>query len=71
MRLPCFNSSRVIESKSDKYSVGDYLVGNLGWVSHAVINPEDKTPGLDITKVDASVPANMRSAALGVLGMTG
>lgn len=45
-------------------------MGNFGWVSRAVVDPEDKS-FFGTTKLDASMPANMRSTALGVLGMPG
>ena len=54
---------KVIQSNSTKFSVGDYVVGALGWQTHAVANESE------INKIDTSkVPA---SAYLGILGMPG
>jgi NADPH-dependent curcumin reductase CurA len=53
----------VLASKNAAFSVGDSVVGQLGWQSHAV------SSGAGLQKVDASrVPL---SAYLGVLGMPG
>src|SRR4051812_39701992 len=53
----------VIESKNPKFSVGDKVVGMLGWQQYGISN------GVGLNKIDASrVPM---SAFLGVLGMPG
>ena len=53
----------VVESKNPKFTVGDQVVGMLGWQQYACSN------GTGLNKIDASrVPM---SAFLGVLGMPG
>ena len=64
---------RVIESKNKDCAVGDYVTGMFGWRTHTIVTPkdpkEDGSPGY--VKVDASVPRDKLSLALGVLGMPG
>ncbi|KAJ8687620.1 hypothetical protein QAD02_023414 [Eretmocerus hayati] len=67
--------AKIIESKNAQWPVGKRVVGNLGWVTHSVINPE-AGPDLDLVKVKpyllpdfgADLP---NSLALGALGMPG
>lgn len=67
--------SRVVESKHSDFAVGDYVLGKLGWVSHAICVP--RTPSTDYfsftaaAKLHPSIPDNRRSAAIGALGMPG
>ena len=54
---------KVVESKSDRFAVGDYVVGNLGWQEYAAC------PAAELRKVDpAAAPL---SAWAGVVGMPG
>ena len=53
----------VVQSNSKKFSVGDQVVGALGWQTYAVANDSE------ITKIDSSKVSS--SAYLGVLGMPG
>ena len=47
--------------------MGDYVVADFGWVTHAIARPSDsRTP--EIYKMPPEVPDNMRSLGLGVLG---
>lgn len=55
---------RVIETKCKEYSVGDYVVGPFGWVTHAISSQKH-------IKLDSSIPADMHSTGVGVLGMPG
>ena len=57
----------MIESKNKDYSVGDYIVGEFGWVTHAIGNSSSER----LMKLDPSLPAKMHSTGLGVLGMPG
>ena len=65
--LYLFIVCRVASSKSKDFSEGDYVVGNLGWTTRSVVNVSKE----QLVKMDPSLPANMRSAGLGVLGMPG
>ena len=58
---------RVASSKSKDFIEGDYVVGNLGWTTCSVVDVSK----VQLVKMDPSIPANMRSAGLGVLGMPG
>lgn len=64
--FPC----RVIESKNKDCTVGDYVVGSYGWATHTIVVPEESGPP-KYYKLDSSMPADMRSLALGALGMPG
>ncbi|TVY85521.1 putative NADP-dependent oxidoreductase [Lachnellula suecica] len=56
---------KVLASKSSSYSVGTYVVANIGWTELAIIG--DKEPGLKAI----TVPENGKiTDALGALGMT-
>lgn len=55
--------AKVLESKNDKFQVGDYVSGMLNWSTQQVSN------GNGLNKVDSSKAP--LSAYLGVLGMTG
>jgi NADPH-dependent curcumin reductase CurA len=50
-------------SKSEKYAVGSYASGTIGWTEYAVVNEKDLQP-LDLP--EGAVPTD----ALGVLGIT-
>lgn len=55
--------ARVMETKSDSFTIGDYVLGSLPWREHCVAKEKD------VHQIDATVaPA---SYYLGVLGMTG
>ncbi len=54
---------KVIESKSDRFAVGDYAVGNLGWQEYAAL------PASELRKVNLSLAP--LSAWVGVVGMPG
>ena len=54
---------KVIESKSDKFAVGDYAVGNLGWQEYAAL------PATELRKADPSLAP--LSTWVGVVGMPG
>src|SRR5215207_4071997 len=54
--------SRVIESRNPAFAAGDFVTGYDGWREAAVSN------GLDLRKLDPSLPI---SSAIGVLGMPG
>lgn len=64
--------NRVVESKNDKYSVGDVVVSNFGWVTHAISDGiqvwgDKKAP---VLKLDPAIHKSP-STALGILGMPG
>ena len=74
--MTLFIVCRVIESKNAAYAVGDYVLGSLGWVSHAVCTPPTATTNFfsltaAAAKLDPSIPEDRHSTALGVLGMPG
>ena len=54
---------KVIESKSGRFAVGDYAVGNLGWQQYAAL------PATELRKADPSLAP--LSTWLGVVGMPG
>jgi len=57
---------RVIESKNDKFAVGDYVVGMFGWRTKTISNGEL------VFKLDPNIYTDKKlSAAIGVLGMPG
>lgn len=56
-------AGQVIESRHPRFAVGDHVVGQLGWQTHAI------TDGTGLRKVDTSVIP--LSAYLGVVGMPG
>ena len=61
----------MIQSKNNKYSVGDVVTAMFGWTSHAICNDAKATES-KVFKVDTTVvPADKLSYALGVLGMPG
>ena len=64
--------SEVVESRSDRWRVGDLVVGYYGWQEYAVGSESDvqwSNPDMPNEKWDESLgPA---STALGILGMTG
>lgn len=64
--------AKVIESKNDKYSCGDLVVGRFGWASHAISDGNDMlgTHKAPVMKLDPKIHTSP-STALGVLGMTG
>lgn len=65
------DSNRVVESKNEKYSVGDLVLANFGWRSHTITDGKDKLgdPWPSV-KLDTAVHSSP-STALGVLGMPG
>ena len=61
---------QVIESKSDKFKVGEYVKANFGWREQWVGHDEDNNNGKeDITKVNPKVAPVQYF--LGILGITG
>ncbi|NIJ52597.1 NADP-dependent oxidoreductase [Dyadobacter arcticus] len=55
--------ARIVETKSDSFTIGNYVLGSLPWRENCIANQKD------IHQIDATVaPA---SYYLGVLGMTG
>ncbi|XP_065910165.1 prostaglandin reductase 1-like [Dysidea avara] len=58
--------AKVIESKNEKFAVGDYVVGAFGWRTKTISNGEK------LSKLDRSMYTDKKlSSALGVLGMPG
>ncbi len=55
--------AKVVESKSSKYSVGDYIVGMIGWSQYSIFADTDS-----LRKVSDELPL---TAYLGIAGMTG
>ncbi len=55
--------AKVTDSKSSKYSIGDYIVGMVGWTQYTILNETDF-----IQKVSDDLPL---TAYLSVAGMTG
>lgn len=58
---------QVIESRSDKFKVGEYIKANFGWREYWV--SQDVENGKDITKVDPNIAPVQYF--LGILGITG
>ncbi len=56
-------AGKVVESRSDRFAAGDYVVGDVGWQEYAAL------PASGLRKVDPS--AAPLSAWVGVLGMPG
>ena len=54
---------RVVESKTSRFGVGDYVVGDFGWQEYA------RSAGDGVRKVDPALAPI--STSLGILGMTG
>jgi NADPH-dependent curcumin reductase CurA len=54
---------RVVESRDDRYAPGDWVLSQLGWREHGIVNAER------VRKLDRAVAPP--SYALGVLGMPG
>jgi NADPH-dependent curcumin reductase CurA len=62
---------QVIESRSDKYKVGEYVKANFGWREYWVGHDVDKNGKDIITKVDPKiVPLEYFSGILGITGIT-
>jgi NADPH-dependent curcumin reductase CurA len=60
---------RVIESRSDKFKVGEYVKANFGWREYWV--SQDVDNGKDITKVDPKIaPVQYFLGILGISGIT-
>src|SRR5919108_4930396 len=60
---------QVIESRSDKFKVGEYVKANSGWREYWVGHDVDDNNSKDITKVDPKI-ARVQYF-LGILGITG
>jgi NADPH-dependent curcumin reductase CurA len=54
---------RVVESKDDRFAVGDWVISQLGWREHGLVSPDRAR------KIDPAVAPP--SYALGILGMPG
>ncbi|KAK7872300.1 hypothetical protein R5R35_002757 [Gryllus longicercus] len=63
--------ARVLESKSPDYKVGDHVVGDFGWRTHTVFNPEAHEHTLMRTYKLPDIGGLSPSLGLGVLGMPG
>ena len=61
-------TGQIIESKSDKFKVGEYVKANFGWREYWVANDREKE-AKDISKVDPKVAPIQYF--LGILGITG
>jgi NADPH-dependent curcumin reductase CurA len=59
----------IIESKSDQFKKGEYVLGNFGWREYWISRGEGGGGGNDIMKIDSTI-APIQSF-LGVLGMPG
>lgn len=67
-----FLFSRVIDSKSNKFPIGKYVVGSFGWRTHSVVHEDYKNPmGWDHPMLVPFGNELPLSLALGVLGMPG
>jgi prostaglandin reductase 1 len=64
--------AKVVESRSDKYSPGDLVVSNFGWVTHTISDGVQRWGDKEgpVLKLDPAVHSSP-SIALGVLGMPG
>ena len=64
---------RVIQSKNKDFSVGDLVVGMLGWRTHSIVTPDRDNTNLftQVHKLDLALYMDRESTALGVLGMPG
>jgi NADPH-dependent curcumin reductase CurA len=60
--MPGHGVGRVIDSRSDKFTVGSLVTGHYGWREYAIV---------DATKLEAVADDLPPTAALGVLGVTG
>ena len=57
---------RVIESKNEKFAVGDYVVGHFGWRTKTI------SKGEQLIKLDRNLYTDKKlSSAIGILGMPG
>jgi NADPH-dependent curcumin reductase CurA len=65
--MKSFGVGVVVESRSDAYEVGDYVVGFTGWQTYAVCAASDPR----LRKVDpADAPLSANLGVLGISGMT-
>nr|CAC38761.1 leukotriene B4 [Geodia cydonium] len=64
--------AKVVESKNDKYSPGDLVSSNFGWVTHTISDGVQQWGGKQgpVLKLDPAIHSSP-STALGVLGMPG
>jgi NADPH-dependent curcumin reductase CurA len=61
---------QVVESRSDKFNVGDYVLGNSGWREYWISNDDDsRNNNNNITKIDPTIAPIQYF--LGILGITG
>lgn len=60
---------QVVESKSDKFSVGEYVFGDSGWREYWISNGSSDGNNKYITKIDPTVAPIQHF--LGILGITG
>lgn len=60
----------VLESRNDKFKVGDHIYGSFGWRTHTVFNPDLRK---DAIPVFVLPPLGKHSLSLGIgaIGMTG
>lgn len=62
--------AKIVDSKNPKYSVGEFMMGNYGWRSHTVLNPDVKDPAVMSYKMPpvGNLPISL---GIGYLGMPG
>ncbi|XP_062984604.1 prostaglandin reductase 1 [Elgaria multicarinata webbii] len=61
-----YQVAKVLESKDPTYRVGEFVISQSGWTTHAV------SKGKDLSLLPSSWPGNLsRSLALGTIGMPG
>ncbi|XP_031777177.1 prostaglandin reductase 1 [Nasonia vitripennis] len=66
--------AKIVESKNPNYPVGKKIVGNLGWITHSVLNPDDTPKNTLVSQKPYLLPdlePLSSSLALGMLGMPG
>ena len=66
---------KIVESKNSKWPVGKRVVGNFGWVTHAVFNPNHEPDSNQALRNKPYMLPDLgdlpASLALGMLGMPG
>jgi len=65
--------AKVIESKNPNFPVGKKIVGNLGWRTHTIVNPNADEDAMSLGKpyILPDIGDLPSSLGLGVLGMPG
>lgn len=62
---------RIIESKNDKYPVGEFVVGSFGWRTHTIGTEKNGKFGFPAPRLVPDIGNLPKSLMLGVLGMPG